>query len=192
VGIEEGMMSLHEEWLRASKGHNTYLLRNEDLELLRAWMPHRDLDAGGWIGELEGILIATCGIEPGKVPDLSIVQALSVLRHKPRPTSEGAPRAGSQTETIHSEDFTSVKWFGQHYCFTKTQALCIRHLWTAWEKGGLGLSQATIGEKIGTASNRFRLLHVFRSKKEGQHPAWGKMIRTTGKGIYALFPPNHQ
>lgn len=95
----------------------------------------------------------------------------------------------------HSSDFTSVTWFGTAYSFTKgLQAASVKVLWEAWVAGTPNLSQETIGNKAGSANERFRLEHVFRptTKKKGKresHPAWGTMIRSVGKGVFALSPP---
>jgi hypothetical protein len=90
----------------------------------------------------------------------------------------------------HSEDYTSVEWLGKKYNFTKTQALCVRYLWTEWEKGeGFTLSEKTIGEKISSASDNYKLKHTFRvrhGKKYHKHPAWGTMIVSCGKGVFCL------
>jgi hypothetical protein len=95
----------------------------------------------------------------------------------------------------HSADFTSVHWFGMDYTFAKgLQAASVKALWEAWEAGTPNLSQETIGDKAGSSDVRFRLEHVFKptKKKKGKrepHPAWGTMIKSTGKGVFALSPP---
>lgn len=88
----------------------------------------------------------------------------------------------------HADDFTWVIWFGTRYAFSKgNQAECVRHLWESWEKSGrrdgCGLSEKTLGVKVDSANDHFRIVHVFR-----KHEAWGKMIRMTEqRGVYALF-----
>jgi hypothetical protein len=95
----------------------------------------------------------------------------------------------------HSDDFTSVNWFGAEYEFAKgLQAESVKALWEAWEAGTPNLSQETIGDKAGSSNVRFRLEHVFKptKKKKGKrepHHAWGTMIKSTGKGVFALSPP---
>lgn len=130
---------------------------------------------------------------------------------RPHAAAAGAgPSAGPEHENVekmptspkcdHSADFTSVIWYGTMYTFTKMQAACVRVLWAEWEKGGLTLSEKTIGEAVESDNDRFRLLHVFRTKsrntgkrtKKGQaamHPAWRTMIVPAGKGIFKLAPP---
>ncbi len=95
----------------------------------------------------------------------------------------------------HSEDFTSVIWFGTKYGFNKTQAKCIEILWKEWEKGKFGLSEKTISEGIGSSDENYKLKNTFRTKKKNKgggyimHPAWGTMIvpADTGKGIFKLI-----
>jgi len=94
----------------------------------------------------------------------------------------------------HSDDFTSVNWFGTPYTFAKgLQAEAVRVLWEARDNGTPRLSEKTIGDKIGSANDQFRLEHVFkptnkRTRKREAHPAWGTMIKRAGKGIFALSP----
>lgn len=103
------------------------------------------------------------------------------------PTVEAAMRVrNKETGCEHSIDFTSVIWYGTKYSFTKTQAECLKHLWKAWEMGGLSLSEKTIGDRIASVSENYRLVHTF---DRGKHPAWGKMIISVGKGIFALRKP---
>jgi hypothetical protein len=104
--------------------------------------------------------------------------------------------SGKQTkQTTHSVDFTSVVWFGTPYSFAKgLQAQSVRVLWEAWENGTPSLSEKTIGEEAGSASDNFRLEHVFkpvkkRTRKREPHPAWGTMIKSAGKGLFTLSPP---
>ncbi len=96
-------------------------------------------------------------------------------------------------EPQHSEDFTSVNWYGQKYQFTQGQALCIKCLWEAYEQGTPTLREKTIGERIRSASDHFRLSHAFRittkKSRSRQHPAWGNMIIRAGKGTYRLTEP---
>jgi hypothetical protein len=101
-----------------------------------------------------------------------------------------SPKAEEKLDYTHSEDYTSVVWCGKSYQFTKTQALCIKYLWAEWEKSeGLGLSEKTIGDKIGSSADNYKLKHTFRVKRNNkslQHPAWGKMIVPCGKGTFCL------
>jgi hypothetical protein len=79
----------------------------------------------------------------------------------------------------HSPDFRSVHWKGQDYIFSPAQAAVIACLWEAWEDGMPDLGQETILEKAGSESNRLR--DVFKD-----HPAWGVVIVSRGKGIFGL------
>lgn len=95
----------------------------------------------------------------------------------------------------HSPDFTTVDWFGTRYTFAKgNQARAIGVLWEAWENGGHGLTQETIGERIASSADRFELRKTFRQRKPeggyGPHPAWKTMIQPDGKGNFRLVEPN--
>ncbi len=117
---------------------------------------------------------------------LGYIDRLEGFVSLPRPSDDSRRSA-----TMHSADFTSINWFGRRYEFNKTQAKCIELLWAEWEKGGLGLSEKTIRGEIGSENDNYRLVHTFRIKSGGQHPAWGTMIRTAGQGIFRLCAPNH-
>ena len=98
-------------------------------------------------------------------------------------------RKAEEQSTRHSEDFTSVVWFGEQYQFNKgLQAASVKCLWKAWKNGTPSLSQETIGERSGSAASNFRLAHVFRNLGK-THPAWGKMIVSAGKGMFKLAEP---
>src|SRR5262249_29691949 len=89
----------------------------------------------------------------------------------------------------HSEDFTSVDWFGTNYCFTRRQAGCVKVLWAAWENGTAALYQTTILDRAGSAmadNEKPRLAKLLRG-----HPAWGKMIVPNPKvrGAFQLAEP---
>jgi hypothetical protein len=85
----------------------------------------------------------------------------------------------------HSTDFTTVKWFGTAYTFDDgLQAKAVGELWGEFEKGEHGLSEKTIGERIGSSANNYRLANTFR-----YHPAWGTMIVKVRQGIYRLQKP---
>jgi hypothetical protein len=85
----------------------------------------------------------------------------------------------------HSADFTTVNWFGTKYTFDDgLQAKAVGQLWAEYEKGGLGLSEKTIGEKIGSNAENYRLANTFRG-----HPAWETMIVKVRQGVYRLKKP---
>jgi|GEM_PF-5625413 len=94
-------------------------------------------------------------------------------------------------QTSHSDDFTSVVWFGTRYSFTKGQQTeAIRALWEEWVSGKHTLSELTIAEKVGSANDHFRLDHLFRDRERKLHPAWKNMIQKASKGVYYLAEPN--
>lgn len=85
----------------------------------------------------------------------------------------------------HSENFRSVTWYGRTYTFNEKQAIAIKLLWEAMERGEGGIHQNTIAESLGTYSKKFRLLDTFRQHGK-KHPAWNEMIYCLGHGIYTL------
>jgi len=66
--------------------------------------------------------------------------------------------------------------------FTPKQAAAERLLWNAWESSQGDLSGAFILTEIESDADSLR--HVFRN-----HPAWGTMIVSVRKGVYALAEP---
>lgn len=99
-----------------------------------------------------------------------------------RPSARHNPEAGP----THSPDFRSVNWFGTPYAFTPKQAAVVGVLWQAWEANSPDVGQQTILEAVD--SDQGRLDHVFRA--QGQpHPAWGKMIVASSRGVYRLQEP---
>jgi hypothetical protein len=107
---------------------------------------------------------------------------------------ESLPPTGQERLPTHSEDFTSVNWYGTDYRFTKgLQAESVRALWEAWENKTPTLSQETIGKRAGSSASSFQLAKVFRRKKKrggySPHPAWGTMIQPGAKGTYQLIRP---
>ncbi len=99
---------------------------------------------------------------------------------------------GESKPCMHSDDYSSVTWYGQDYQFGATQALCVKLLWAEWEKDAtaeLGLREKTIGEEIGSANANYRLRHTFRRRDGQMHPAWGRMIHSRGDGSFYLARP---
>ena len=93
------------------------------------------------------------------------------------------PAPSPPPDALHSDDYRSVKWFGQDYCFTGNQAACVKVLWEHWERGTPDVAGPTLLDISGASRDRLDL--VFRG-----NPAWGKMIvggRT--KGTYRLDKP---
>lgn len=96
------------------------------------------------------------------------------------------PAPKPRASVCHSEDFTSVDWFGQLHQFAKgRQAETVKALWREFEKRpGFGLSEKTIGAMVDSQADNFRLEHVFRG-----HPTWRQFIRPIAKGVFALVTP---
>jgi len=71
---------------------------------------------------------------------------------------------------VHSLDFRSARWFGVNHTFTANQAVCVKLLWEAWERGTPDVGDASLLEAAEVSESQ-RLRDVFKG-----HPAWGAMI----------------
>ena len=127
---------------------------------------------------------------------LECLDELAMRQQKgPSAAQASAVLVNNDVEPTHSEDFTSVEWFGTRYSFSKgNQAQAVRVLWEAWAQGEHSLSQESIGERIKSSADRFEMRKTFRQRKaEGKgyeaHPAWGTMIKQYGKGCFRLACP---
>ena len=103
----------------------------------------------------------------------------------------GRGRPDPKANCTHTQDFSTVAWYGEEYHFNTTQSKCVEKLWAEWEKnpdGRPALHQRTIRDAIGSENADFRLIHVFRQKGE-MHPAWGTMIHALGDGRFYLGKP---
>jgi hypothetical protein len=111
----------------------------------------------------------------------------SKRKQPPKPDS-GDP---SQKKALarHSEDFTSVLWFGTSHTFTPTQAKCVEVLWAAWENGTPDLQQVTILDRAGSEMANTKKPSL--RKLFTDHPAWDTMIQPTPglRGAFRLVEP---
>lgn len=102
-------------------------------------------------------------------------------------------RKSSFKSPTHSLDFTSVEWFGHRYTFRPgQQAKAIELLWAEWVRGDFCLSEKTIGDRIGSSSDNFRLSLLFKGNHDQRnlaHAAWGTMIIKVSAGVYKLSAP---
>lgn len=99
------------------------------------------------------------------------------------------PNSGTSNpnQDVHfSTDFAVVVIKGERYFFNRTQARVVELLYEESQKGTVGLHQDTVGQKLQSCNNRFRLFHVFRNKTGNMHPLWNKLIVRVEPGIYAL------
>lgn len=129
------------------------------------------------------------------------VEALELVRvaggGPPRPDSDSSSKkpeamkseevSGDVANGSHGTDFLWLYAQGARYTFTKgQQAQVIRVLFEEWDRGGRidgsPLTEETIGDKVSSISDRFRIQKVF----EG-HPALNTVLSTCGKGAWALF-----
>jgi hypothetical protein len=83
-------------------------------------------------------------------------------------------RSTSDPRARHSEDFTSVDWFGTRHTITSMQAACIAVLWKAWENHTPGLRQTTILDRAGSEMANKKKPSL--AKLFEDNPAWGTMI----------------
>lgn len=102
----------------------------------------------------------------------------------------------------HAPDFRHIVWFGTSYFFSQQQALVVKALWDAWERGTRKVHHSLLLQLAG--SSKKKLSDVFRKdKKRGRpaadappqdedlaHPAWGKLIVSEVRGYWELADPN--
>jgi len=96
-----------------------------------------------------------------------------------------------ELDVEHSEDFTTVTWYGEKFTFNTTQAQCVALLWAEWKKdpkSNMALHQRTIRDWIQSSNANFRLSHVFRVNGKA-HPAWGRMIHGNDQASFYLGKP---
>ena len=97
-------------------------------------------------------------------------------------------RTGRTCDSVAvADDFTWMVVRGKRYSFkTGTQANVIRVLYetrlASGGQDGFGLSEKTIGEKIGSSADRFRLQKAFVDNE-----ALDRILRSPSKGQWALF-----
>lgn len=99
-----------------------------------------------------------------------------------------------QGKISHSDDFTSINWFGEPFSLTRMQAASIKLLWEHYERGTPDLSGDTILERIGSSGredkerNRNLFQYIFKRNKT----AWNTLIiRGKTKGTYRLNLQRH-
>lgn len=133
-----------------------------------------------WLEEKHGLLLPAIdslrGLARPPVPVETVKEAAAAL----------AP-GDAKPVVHHSDDFTSVVWYGAEYYFSRMQADSVKALWAQWKKSpGLGLHAGTILESLDSSCerDRFRLPLTFRD-----HPAWGTMIVPVGRGTFKLAAP---
>lgn len=108
----------------------------------------------------------------------------------------------------HSDDFTSVTWFGRSlHPFSSKQAQIVEVLWRAYESGNAIIREAYIAEQLQhdgetlndeeTTVRGFSLQQTMRiqsrrrngRRRNDPHPAMGYMIHKAGKGLWTLAAP---
>jgi hypothetical protein len=98
----------------------------------------------------------------------------------PFPPRRQSERTKEHEPYWHSEDFRSVRWNGEVYDFSTSQAIVMEKLWEAWEDGTPAVAQETLLEAAESEGNQLR--DLFK-----RHPAWGKVIvQGPTRGTYQL------
>ncbi len=98
----------------------------------------------------------------------------------------GKPAGGKESDTSHSPDFRSVRWFGEVYGFTANQAPVVKCLYENWQNGTPDVGDETLLSAVDPESPPLRLSTLFRD-----HPAWNTLIVSGGtKGTKRLAEEN--
>jgi len=112
---------------------------------------------------------------------IDLLRRIATKQEKARQGNENIEL--NPTETTHSIDFRSVRWFGTDYSFTPNQAAAVKILWQAWENRTPEVGGDTIATEIESDSRRAR--DIFKG-----HPAFGNMIcQGKTKGTFRLVEP---
>jgi hypothetical protein len=158
-------------------------LGNEMLGLARVEMVRKlpGLPLGATMYDLAAWLLQEKGLKLQDLENWTTFFALLRLGSTRPAGGEVKP----QPDTAHSEDFHSVRWYGEKYVFTHTQAALVTLLWRAWENGTPDLGKDYLLTQADCEGNRLR--DVFRN-----HPAWEVMIVETGRGVYRLSEPQKE
>jgi hypothetical protein len=124
--------------------------------------------------------------------DLTRMAAMIDTRAAEQPDSPA--EYDGDAECTHTEDFSSVCWYGESFQFNRTESKCVRLLWEAWSTspgGHMTLHQDTIRDGIESESETFRLALVFRHRGKPNR-AWGRMIHSLGNGRFYLAKPTEK
>ncbi len=93
--------------------------------------------------------------------------------------------ADSDKQVLGSTDYRTVRWSGDTFTFTPTQAACVKVLIENSVQGTPSIGEQTILEHA--ESSQGRLSNVFQN---GNHPAWGTMIVSgPTKGTFRIAAP---
>ncbi len=93
------------------------------------------------------------------------------------------PRWNSGPAPAHLSDFRQIYWpdvSPQTFTLSETQALVVKQLWDAWQRGEPEVAQADLLRRAGSESGK--LADLFKG-----HAAWGTLVRWRGNtGLYRL------
>jgi len=171
-GVRQGFRE-YQEYITGEL--NKYACRQNDSEVARDYITYRQL-IQSWmkIAKSDCKNCPDFPEPPTLIEDNYYAGLISLAKYCEKVGGGENKREENETpKRSHSEDFTSVVWDKNRFSFTKTQAAVIGLLWNEYEKGTWNLGQETIGEKIGSEMNQYRLIQTF---EKGRHPAWGTLI----------------
>ncbi len=149
-----------------------------DIRTIRKYQNVVDLPEDA-IGHVEGVLEAI----------LSWAEAEGEAQAEEGQTGAGG-LAKHNKDVAHSVDFRSLKWFGETYYFSASQAPAVEMLYKHWKQGTPDVGSEALLLAIDHASPPKRLSDVFRSSPDQSRPAWGEIIVPgETRASYRLSPP---
>jgi hypothetical protein len=161
-------------------------LVTQDADLRRIFVSLSDAEFSTWpalVTELKQLSLDLQSTR-GRPYWAEVAQRADVLvSQAPAAKPQDAAGGDDDQDTAHGDDFRSVRWYGEVYEFTATQAACVKVLWEHWKRGTPVVGEPTILEAADSSSNRLR--DVF---DKGRHPAWDTMIVEARKGAFRLHP----
>jgi len=127
--------------------------------------------------EIADYLRDTRGIRQSEAKRMLLADVVRLLEAD----AAGETKAAEPT-AAHSTDFRSVRWCGELYSFTASQAAVVRVLYANWKVGTPDVGDETLLAAVDPEAPPARLFTLFRS-----HPAWGTMIVQGGsKGTHRI------
>lgn len=161
----------------------------------QVWLNARGLAPGCHYGRYAQVEIANCPIRPPKIwYELQLTKSaelsLRLDRHaQSLPAIDDAvgvvPSAGDHSNVSpinNSNDYRSVRWFGQSFTFTANQAIVVRQLIESWRNGTPDVAGATLLAAVDHEAPPSRMSTLFRD-----HPSWKQMIIQGGtKGAFRI------
>ncbi len=101
-------------------------------------------------------------------------------------TNKNLAMAGDDSVLFIEEDYRSIVWCDDPFTLTKSQALMMKVLVEAREKGHLAVPQARLLNAIDNINPPKSVRSYFFRKGKGYHPAWGRLIVKGSKDMFGL------